>query len=411
MVFCASASAEYYDRIEYDAAIDGIYYKLDQTKKTASLVAKWKVYADSYERVESYYSFYSGNFAIPNSVSYNSITYDVASIDEGAFSRCSGLTSITIPGSVTYIGRSAFNSCDGLTSITIPGSVTCIDYAAFYSCDGLTSVTIPNSVTDIGSYAFSNCSGLTSVTIPSSVTNIGECAFSFCTGLKSVYCYHDTPPSIDTHCFYDAAKNATLYVPAGSVDAYKTASTWNSFKEVVPITEDSNQKYTITYMVDGEVYRSYEIKYGSTIIPIDEPTKEGYTFSGWSEIPDEMPAHDVIVTGTFIKNPSGTCSAPTITLVGDKVTFGCETEGVTYHYNVSCSYDKSGEGNSVDLQAVYKVSVYASKDDYVNSETVTKEIKVDNAVKGGFNGDINGDGVVNAADIVNIVNQMFEGSK
>ena len=54
-------------------------------------------------------------------------------------------------------------------------------------CSGLTSVTIPNSVTSIGYFAFSGCSGLTSVTIPNSVTSIGGYAFSGCNNLKTVY--------------------------------------------------------------------------------------------------------------------------------------------------------------------------------------------------------------------------------
>jgi hypothetical protein len=57
--------------------------------------------------------------------------------------------------------------------------------------------------------------------------------------------------------------------------------------------------YNLTYMVDGEVYKTYNVEYGAKITPETEPTKEGYTFSGWSEIPESMPAHDVTVTGTF----------------------------------------------------------------------------------------------------------------
>jgi hypothetical protein len=57
----------------------------------------------------------------------------------------------------------AFYGCSGLTSVTIPNSVTSIGWAAFYNCSGLTSITIPNSVTSIGNNAFSGCSGLTTV--------------------------------------------------------------------------------------------------------------------------------------------------------------------------------------------------------------------------------------------------------
>ena len=59
--------------------------------------------------------------------------------------------------------------------------------------------------------------------------------------------------------------------------------------------------YKLTYMVDGEVYKTFEVKYGTPITPEAEPTKEGQTFSGWSEIPQTMPATDVVVTGTFTK--------------------------------------------------------------------------------------------------------------
>ncbi|MEY8606677.1 leucine-rich repeat domain-containing protein [Muribaculum intestinale] len=101
-------------------------------------------------------------------------------------SGCSGLTSVTIPNSVTSIGQRVFENCSGLTSVTIGNSVTSIGYYAFSGCYGLTSVTIPNSVTSIRERAFSGCSGLTSVTIPNSVTSIGERAFSGCSGLTSV---------------------------------------------------------------------------------------------------------------------------------------------------------------------------------------------------------------------------------
>ena len=129
---------------------------------------------------------YSGNFIIPEQVTYMNRTRKVTSISEYAFNHCIGLTSVTIPNSVTYIGEYAFWCCYDLTSVTIPGSVTSIGSDAFYCCSGLTSVTIPNSVTYIGNAAFWGCSGLTSITIPNSVTSIGSDAFFDCSGLTSV---------------------------------------------------------------------------------------------------------------------------------------------------------------------------------------------------------------------------------
>lgn len=63
-----------------------------------------------------------------------------------------------------------------------------------------------------------------------------------------------------------------------------------------------NVPYTLTYKVDGKVYKTASINYGTAIIPEAAPTKEGYTFSGWSEIPATMPAKDVVITGTFTVN-------------------------------------------------------------------------------------------------------------
>ena len=57
-----------------------------------------------------------------------------------AFSRCAGLTSITIPDDVTSIGNWAFDGCTGLTSITIPSSVTSIGKFAFEGCENLANV-------------------------------------------------------------------------------------------------------------------------------------------------------------------------------------------------------------------------------------------------------------------------------
>ena len=130
-----------------------------------------------------------GDYAFSRCSGLTSVTIpnSVTSIGMGAFMVCSGLTSVTIGNGVTSIGGQAFSGCDGLTSITIPDSVTSIGISAFMYCGGLTSVTIPDSVTSIGSYAFEGCTGLTSVTIPDSVTSIGDYAFRYCGSLTSVY--------------------------------------------------------------------------------------------------------------------------------------------------------------------------------------------------------------------------------
>jgi len=168
---------------------------------------------------------------------------------------------VSIPNSVTSIGSSAFYDCDGLTSVTIPNSVTSIGDHAFQSCEGLTSITIPNSVTSIGDRAFNGCTGLTSVTIPNSVTSIGDHAFYFCTGLTSMTVEATNPPYYSSTNNMVSNYNIPLYVPAGSIDAYKAADEWKKFtnKQAIPATgvkEATAEKREVKKIIDrnGIIY-------------------------------------------------------------------------------------------------------------------------------------------------------------
>ena len=181
---------------------------------------------------------YSGPVVIPATVTYNGITYPVTSIEALAFYRCTELTSIDIPNSVTEIGQEAFANCPGLTSIVvesgnprfdsrnncnaiiettdntliagckntiIPNSVTKIGNFAFERCGSLTSIVIPNSVTSIGHYAFYCCDSLTSVDIPNSVIEIGYGVFESCFGLTGIVVESGNPR-------YDSRNNCNAII-------------------------------------------------------------------------------------------------------------------------------------------------------------------------------------------------------
>ncbi len=116
--------------------------------------------------------------------------------------------------------------CSGLTSLTIPNSVTLIGGEAFSGCTGLTSVTIPNSVTNIGWRTFCGCTGLTSVTIGSSVDTIDYEAFCGCTNLLNITVRNSNPPTIAYgYELEDVPSNCLVTVPCGSDSAYR-ASIW-----------------------------------------------------------------------------------------------------------------------------------------------------------------------------------------
>ncbi len=176
----------------------------------------------------------------------------LTSISDSVFHSCSSLTSITIPNSVTSIGTYGFCNCYNMTNITLPSSLASINNGLLYGCSGLTSVampsgvtsinqlafahcyaltniTIPSGVTSIGANGFRNCSGLTSIEIPNSVTTIGGWAFAYCSSLQSITCLATIPPSLEDNAF-NGTNDCPIYVPSGSVDAYKAATNWFQYK-------------------------------------------------------------------------------------------------------------------------------------------------------------------------------------
>ena len=163
-----------------------------------------------------------------------------------AFYGCSGLTSLTLPSSVTKIGCYALSNCIGLTSLTLPSSVTEIGEGAFLNCRGLTNFTIPSGVTSIGHGAFFCCYGLISLTIPSSVTAIGSSAFNDCSGLTSIYVYMEKLPETGSNLFLGCdEKKCTVYVPKGTGDAYFRSS-FGFFDNIVEFDATGIDKVAIS---------------------------------------------------------------------------------------------------------------------------------------------------------------------
>jgi hypothetical protein len=211
-------------------------------------------------------NFYSGDIDIPEKVSYSSVEFQVVGIGNNAFRECYGLTSVTLPNSITYIGRCAFMYCpitsidlpenltsigefaffhSDLTSIVIPNSVTSINIGIFQECYKLSSVTLPNGITSIPSYMFSGFYSLTSLKIPESVTEIGDEAFMGCINLETLD-IPDGVTSIGCNAFKGCRKLASLPLPkslsqigAGAFDSCESLKSMNIPEGVSTISHET----------------------------------------------------------------------------------------------------------------------------------------------------------------------------
>ena len=196
----------------------------------------------------------------------------VTVIADRAFQFCHALTSISIPTKVSSIGVDAFIACESLSSISvasgnavydsrnncnaiietstntlivgcqntvIPQSVVSINDNAFYASLNMTHVDIPEGVKTIGYRTFAHCYALTSVRIPSTMESIGGLAFETNSSLTQMVVLAVVPPSVQSNIL-SSSYNCKIYVPAGSVDAYKAANGWSTYaSRIFPLEDDS----------------------------------------------------------------------------------------------------------------------------------------------------------------------------
>ena len=293
----------------YDFFVDGLYYTItSNTERTVGVT-----YNNGHD--------YSGDIVIPSTVEWEGVQYNVTSICKQAFNRCD-IASVSIPGSVKTIGDNAFSNADELLSIVFEEGLETIGYQAFAWCDnlrevklptslrvleygafavsGLTEIELPEGLADIGEFAFYDCRQLRKVRVPSTVTQIRDKAFLQCFALetfdlhngvatigvnafgawesiKEFICGSSLPIDIDENVFmspmnYDGLDFSTcvLYVPRGSVSAYREAPVWSKFMNI----RSEGMVYSISLDVNSLTLDKGDVAtLTATVLPEDADNK------------------------------------------------------------------------------------------------------------------------------------------
>ncbi|MBQ7696987.1 MAG: leucine-rich repeat protein [Paludibacteraceae bacterium] len=290
------------------------------------------------------YAALNGEITVEKTVSYQGLDYTVNDIGSNAFRYATGITKVNLPAIMDEIRSMAFNGCSNLAQINIPATLTWLDDDAFggtklfndnkdangavyydgcllalteklsgdYTVkegtwliasnvfmdqDNLTSITLPEGLQVLCNSALSDMLNLETVTLPSSLQYIGGGFLHNCYMLGTIYNYAEVPYNLsDTYCF-DGVNQAmcTLYVPKGSKNGYSNAAEWKNF----PMMEMEPKSFTVTFVdYDGTELKTETVEVGNAAIEPYDPTREGYTFTGWDKEFDNIQA-DQTVTAQY----------------------------------------------------------------------------------------------------------------
>lgn len=149
------------------------------------------------------------------------------------FENCVSLVSVKLPDSLKDVGLSEFLGCSQLADFNIPRDLKDITHLMFLGCIGPEELIIPDNTERIGESAFQGCTGIKRVTIGSGVYKIYARAFYECANLAELYCMPTTPPAMSEMALTGCSSELKIYVPSGSVDAYKAAEGWSEYKNSV----------------------------------------------------------------------------------------------------------------------------------------------------------------------------------
>ena len=396
----------------YDFVVDGIYYNITSD---FSVEVTYGTYGNTY----------SGDVTIPASVSNDGATYLVTAIGDYAFRASTGLSSVSMPETVTRIGYRAFYRCDSsFRSVTLPNSLITIDDEAFASYHLQGTLIVPNSVTTIGENAFGGCS-FTEIILGSGLVEIGMFAFDRNYDLRMVTCLALTPPLLHGFSYDWDEANATLYVPYHSLAAYQAEERWSHFGSIQQLAFDFEVEGLGYLFLENDAVEiatyDYRIISGDVVIP-EEVTFMGTTYQ-ITRIGDDafyscvgMLSVEIPNTVTTIGNNAfGECQylasvtiPSSVTSIGDYAFIEC--------YNlrdVTCLaitpptlYGEETFEQNTYTSGILKVPA-ESVSDYQEAYVWSNFSRI---IANAIPGDVNGDGILGIADVTTIIDSILSGN-
>ena len=226
--------------IDQDVMIGAMYYTSDgnsyyvttegvvSTTQPTSLL--YRVYlSNSVARLSNYQfkqNYSLRTFTAPHGTSLSNGTFMYTSIDV-----------LVVPSGNTLFY--AVPECLSLKYIILPNGIQNIAEYAFNQAYPLRNIILPLSVTKIGQFAFNALYPLRKITLPSSVTSISNNAFCSCYSMSKLTVKATTPPALSNVNAFDSNYLRHIYVPAASVAAYKVATNWSTFADIIEAIPNS----------------------------------------------------------------------------------------------------------------------------------------------------------------------------
>lgn len=385
-------------------------------------------------RIESQWpDLFHGNETLKKLTLSDNVLY----VPDSYCESCPNLETVVLGKNINNIGNAAFFGCEKLSSINLPQGLISIGVASFEHCGALTNVTLPSTLKTIGIEAFYDAA-LQELTIPASVDEIGDYALVTQNTLKRVI-IEDSENAL----FIGTNSWAPMFGEGGNIieEAYigrniesdlfhgnqtlkkitfgdKVTSIYASYCENTPLetliigtSVKSIGEAAFSAFWEESAKLSTIYSYATTppvcaddnvFNNINKQTCKLYVPRG--TVDDYKVAKTWKDFFNIIEEKETKCATPTISLENGQLKFASTTKGVVFHYDVTLSGSKKGTGGEVNVPATYVVSVYATKAGLENSEVATATIE-GSSISGGSagSGDVNGDGKVDAADIVAIV--------